>query len=234
MPTTKALPRTFKCLTVPISILLLSTTPSNADDTPAFSFSANATLASDYRFRGISLSDKDIALQGGFDIASKSGFYVGAWGSSIEQFAGSELELDVYGGYTTNLNNLNFDIGILAYTYPGSDNTTYWEAYSSVAGSLSELGWTIGGAYAFDQSNIGNNDNLYLYLDTSTPLGNSKLTFTTHLGYEDGAFGDDKFDWSAGLSYDLDKFTLGISYIDTNTNTREGKAGVIASISSAF
>lgn len=233
MPTTKFSPRSILLSTI-ASVSLLAAPQVAAEDDPAISFSANAALVSDYRFRGISLSNKDFALQGGFDIETKSGFYVGTWGSSIEQFAGSELELDIYGGYATSLDGLDFDIGILAYTYPGSDNTTYWEAYSSVGGTVGATGWTLGGAYAFDQANIGNDDNIYLYLDTSTPLADGPLSLATHIAYEDGAFGDDKWDWSLGLSYDLEQFSIGVSYIDTNVDTREGKGGVVVSLSSSF
>ena len=45
--------------------------------------SANVALTTDYRFRGISQSGGDPALQGGFDVAHDSGFYVGTWASSI-------------------------------------------------------------------------------------------------------------------------------------------------------
>jgi uncharacterized protein (TIGR02001 family) len=45
--------------------------------------SANAGLVSDYRFRGVSQSDKHIAVQGGVTATHKSGFYVGFWGSNL-------------------------------------------------------------------------------------------------------------------------------------------------------
>ena len=61
--------------------------------------SANVSLVSDYRFRGISQSNEDIAIQGGFDYAFDNGIYVGTWGSSVDfdstdGFNGS-LELDL-------------------------------------------------------------------------------------------------------------------------------------------
>ena len=201
---------------------------------PSISFSANAALVTDYRFRGISLSNKDLAFQGGFDIASDTGFYVGTWGSSIESYGEAELELDIYAGYATSFDNLDFDIGILAYTYPGSEDTRYWETYSSVGGTAGTLGWTLGAAYAFDQDSIGGDDNIYVYLDTSMPLDDSPLSLVAHIAYEDGAFGDQKLDWSLGANYDFEQFSIGVAYIDTNVDTREGKAGVAISLSSSF
>ena len=63
--------------------------------------SGNAAIVTDYRFRGVSLSGGDFAIQGGVDVAHDSGFYVGTWGSSIDAGeAFGEMELDVYGGWS--------------------------------------------------------------------------------------------------------------------------------------
>jgi len=234
MPTFTLSPHKFILVAVAAaSLITISQNASAAEDT-AISFSANAAVVSDYRFRGVSLSNKDFAIQGGFDITSDTGFYVGTWGSSIEQYEGSELELDIYGGYATTFNDLDFDIGILAYTYPGSADTTYWEAYSSVGGTMGKLGWTLGAAYAFEQSSIGGADNIYLYADLTAPIGDSPFSLASHFAYEDGAFGDDKLDWTLGLSYDHAKFSLGVAYVDTNVDSEISDAGVIVSLSSAF
>ncbi|UTW57089.1 TorF family putative porin [Kordiimonas sp. SCSIO 12603] len=199
-----------------------------------FSFSGSATFVSDYRFRGLSLSDKDFAIQGGLNLNHKSGFYVSTWASSIQEFAGSETELDLYGGYSGSIGNLSTNVGIIAYIYPGSDNTTYYEVYGSVSGTMKNISWTLGSAYAWDQNNIGGQDNIYVYLSGSRPLGNSGVSVNGYIGYEDGAFGTDKWDWNAGLSYSFQRYTLGVSYVDTNTGSGTGSAGVIASISASF
>lgn len=217
------------------SAALMTAPQAFAEDSAAFSLSANAALVSDYRFRGISLSDEDFAIQGGFDIETESGFYVGTWGSSIEQYAGSELELDVYGGYATTLGELDFDIGILAYTYPGSSDTTYWEPYASIGGSMGDVSWTLGAAYAWDQTSIGGNDNIYVYLDTGYAIEDSPISLAGHIAYEAGAFGEDlwgknKWDWSLGLEYAYESYAFGISYIDTNV----ADAGFVFSLSSSF
>ncbi|MBL4837441.1 MAG: hypothetical protein JKY34_07665 [Kordiimonadaceae bacterium] len=209
--------------------------PATQADDLGISLSANATIVSDYRFRGVTLSDKDVAFQGGFDVSTESGFYVGTWGSSIESYEGSELELDIYAGYATSFSELDFDIGILGYTYPGSTGpTTYWEAYSSLGGSAGSVGWTVGAAYAFSQESIGDDDNIYLYADLSYPIAETALSLTAHVGYEDGAFGDEKVDWTLGASYDFKQFSLGVSYIDTNINSSGSNGGVVVSLGASF
>ncbi|MBL4639835.1 MAG: hypothetical protein JKY57_04830, partial [Kordiimonadaceae bacterium] len=55
-----------RILAVGVTSAILIGTPAAAQDDAGISLSANAALVSDYRFRGVSLSDKDIAIQGGF------------------------------------------------------------------------------------------------------------------------------------------------------------------------
>ena len=224
-----------RILAVGVTSAILIGTPAAAQDDAGISLSANAALVSDYRFRGVSLSDKDIAIQGGFDVGHDSGFYVGTWASSIENFSGSETEVDFYAGFGGSLGGLSTDIGVLAYTYPGSDNTHYIELYGSISGETDFAEWSLGAAYVWDQDNVGGTDNIYVYLDGGAPIGETGLSFTAHVGFEDGAFGDNKWDWSAGLAFDLEQFTVSISYVDTNIeNSRTAKGGVVAMLSASF
>lgn len=90
---------------------------------PDYEISGNFALTSDYRFRGVSQTDKDPALQGGFDFAHKSGFYLGTWASNVSNWAnpGGSMELDIYGGYSGELaGGIGYDIGYIAYRYPGN------------------------------------------------------------------------------------------------------------------
>ncbi|GHF23393.1 exported protein [Kordiimonas sediminis] len=206
-----------------------------ADDMSYVTLSANAALTTEYRFRGLSLSNHDPAIQGGFDLSTKSGFYLGAWGSSIESYEGSEVELDIYGGYATEIGNgLTADVGLLAYTYPGSDGTAYLELYGSLSGAIDIVDWTVGAAYVWDQGNVGNTDNIYIYLDASMPLGDTPVSLDGHVAYEDGAFGDDKWDWSLGASYSFEQYSLSVAYVDTNVEDSIGKAAVVATLSASF
>lgn len=69
---------------------------------PAVALSGSATLASDYRFRGASQSDKEMAVQGGLTLTHESGAYAGAWASNLAgwgTFGGANMELDLIAGY---------------------------------------------------------------------------------------------------------------------------------------
>ena len=90
---------------------------------PEFTFTGNANLFSDYRFRGFTQTDYRPAFQGGFDFAHKSGFYLGNWNSNVEQllYNGASLEMDFYGGYKTTYGDFGIDVGVIYYYYPGTN-----------------------------------------------------------------------------------------------------------------
>jgi len=102
---------------------------------------ANVTVVNDYRYRGISQSNFKPAIQGGFDYAHESGFYIGNWNSSISwisdsytptgsnaaynpkgQTVSSQIEMDFYAGIKKELIGEGFasDLGFLQYYYPTS------------------------------------------------------------------------------------------------------------------
>ncbi len=179
--------------------------------------SGNVALVSDYRFRGVSASGGDLAVQGGIDLNDDSGFYAGAWASSIDGGdALGEVELDVYGGWSGNVTEaLVLDAGLLYYVYPTEDigaNVNYWEPYASISTSLGPAEATIGVAYAWEQASLGGSDNLYVYTDLGAGLPGTPVTLSAHLGFTDGALApailaggidDSGFDYSLGASVTL-------------------------------
>ena len=212
----------------------LAATPAFAQDEGAESpitVSGNVALTTDYRFRGVSLSGGDIAIQGGVDVAHESGFYVGTWASSIQGgTAYGEVELDVYGGWTGEVaEGVTIDAGLLYYVYPTTDDplnldpdTDYFEPYASVATTIGPVGATVGVAYAWEQDSLGGNDNLYVYSDFSLAVPGTPVTASAHLGYTDGVLappllagtGDDSgLDWSLGLTAAVyDGLSVGVTY----------------------
>jgi uncharacterized protein (TIGR02001 family) len=187
--------------------------------------SGNVALTSDYRFRGVSFSGGDFALQGGIDVAHESGVYVGTWASTIDANGGfGEMELDVYGGWSGDVaEGVSVDVGLLYYMYPTEDtgaDTDYFEPYASVSTTLGPVGATVGVAYAWDQDSLGDQDNLYVYTDFELGVADTPVTLSAHLGYTDGVFATQldgtSFDWGVGASYAVtDSLSLGVNYVDT-------------------
>ncbi|TNE33890.1 MAG: hypothetical protein EP350_03035 [Alphaproteobacteria bacterium] len=195
-----------------------------------FELSGNVSLVSDYRFRGVSFSDGDPALQGGIDLAHSSGFYIGTWGSTISGGTPyGELEVDLYGGWSGDISDgVSFDAGLLYYVYPTENelanaldvDTDYFEPYASIGTSLGPVSATLGVAYAWDQASLGDQDNLYISTDFEAAIPNTPLTLTAHAGYTDGVFATQadgtSFDWGLGASYAVTgSLSLGVNYVDT-------------------
>ena len=107
--------------------------PAAADPGP---LTANITLTNDYRYRGISQSNFQPAIQGGFDYAHESGFYIGNWNSSISwisdtasamgKSSSAPIEMDFYAGYKHDWSKgFIADVGVLQYYYPTSGSTGF-------------------------------------------------------------------------------------------------------------
>jgi len=194
---------------------------SNVSADAGFELSANVALVNDYRFRGVSLSGGELAIQGGFDVSHSSGLYVGTWASSLEEDLGyGSTELDIYGGWSGDLSEgISADIGLLYYAYfdaPAGD-FDYLEAYSSLGFTFGPAEATVGVAYAWDQDSLGDTDNLYIYTDLGMGIADTPLSVSAHLGYTDGFLtftaDGDAFDYSVGLDYAVtDTLSLGVAY----------------------
>lgn len=216
-----------------------------AEDAPAASpLSFNVGVVSDYIFRGISQTHGDPALQGGIDYAHPSGFYIGAWGSTIswvkDWLGKGDVELDVYGGYRGSFaNDWTYDVGYITYNYPGHGeaspgnlaNPNTQELYGSIGykwisakysytTSSHFVGWYGGDDYL---GNTRGSD--YLELNANYDLGNG-WTLIGHAGHQkvkgfstrlyDGHSASYD-DWKIGVSKDVGFGVVSLYYSDTNT-----------------
>lgn len=191
----------------------------------AVDLSANAGVVSDYRFRGISLSDRDPALQGGVDLSFDSGLYVGTWASTIDEYGGADVEVDVYAGYAGETGLIDYGIGAAAYVYPGGEDVNYVELQGEVGGSLGPARLAVEVAYVPDQENL-TTDNFYVGPKLSVGIPATPFTLTARGGYEDG-FYDDKIDWEAGVSYAMGPLTASLSVVGSSDDgaSESGKLG---------
>lgn len=201
--------------------------------------SFNAGVASDYRYRGISQTRLRPALQGGLDVTSPSGFYAGAWGSTIQWIKDNAVkgpvELDVYGGYKAEITtNLGYDVGLLQYAYLGNkladtggggvyknaDTTEVYGAltYGPVTAKLSYSLTNLFGNYNFGtrQGTKGSDAEL----NGSFDLG-AGFTLAPHLGYQKVAHLDvaSYTDYSLTVTKDLGSgFAVGVALVGTDAD----------------
>jgi len=208
----------------------LAATPALADETAApsdITVSGNVQGVSDYRFRGISLSGGDFAVQGSINVNHSSGFYVGAWASSLEDTPTyGHTEVDLYAGWTGEVaSGFTVDAGLLYYAYPNGKvgDANVWEPYASVTTAIGPATAKVGVNYAWDQDSLGGDDNLYVYTDLGASIPNTPVSLSAHLGYTDGALSPKiitgsgnggGFDWSAGATFNVTKnLSVGASYV---------------------
>ena len=160
---------------------------------PESSLSFNVGAVSDYRYRGISQSRLQPALQGGVDYADKSGFYVGAWGSSIKWIKDTpgvtkgSSELDLYAGYKGAADALAYDVGVLRYVYSGNNyanvgvNANTTEIYG--AGTMGPITVKYSRATTDLFGNANSKNSYYLDLSAAFDMGDG-FTLTPHVGYQ--------------------------------------------------
>lgn len=232
------------------ALLTLAGTPALAqEETPALTVTGSAGLVSDYRFRGVSQSDKDMAVQGGITITHKSGFYVGTWGSNLAgwgTFGGANMELDLIGGFKTAISEHGaIDVGLTWYMYPGgADITDFAEPYVKLSGTAGPVSLVAGVAYAPKQRALGNysntprsrigdkEDNFYVWGDAAAPIKGTPFTVKGHIGYSEGNPGlgpngtsvtptGEYLDWLVGVDTTWKNLTLGIAYVDTDISKSE-------------
>ncbi|MBB5697989.1 TorF family putative porin [Sphingomonas yantingensis] len=196
------------------ALFLVCATPAFAQEETAppspIAVSGSASITSDYRFRGVSQSDKEMAIQGGITISHESGFYVGTWGSNLAgwgTFGGANMELDLIGGFKTPIGGGGtLDVGVTWYMYPGgADKTDFAEPYVKLSGTTGPVTLTAGVFYAPQQEALGNwwftgadavtgvyndpgdkEDNLYLSGDAVAAIPNTPVSLRAHIGYSDG------------------------------------------------
>jgi uncharacterized protein (TIGR02001 family) len=184
---------------------------------PAFAqevtVSGNVALVTDYAWRNVSQSNKDATIQGGLDLVTSSGFYVGTWASGVDfnnDPDDTNLEVDLYGGFRFDLAGIAADVGALYYAYPDSEDSDidFWEVYGKLSKTFDQV--TLGGSLNWDP------DNETVYLDGSVGFAFTP-EFSLSAGYGAYLEGFGEYSgWNAGGSYTVMGVILGARYYDND------------------
>lgn len=250
--------RTMKKMILACAVMAAFAANAQAEDQkPDNEVSFNAAATSDYRYRGISQTRLKPALQGGVDyVNNPSGFYAGAWGSTIKwtKDAGGDgsVELDLYAGKRGQLSaDLSYDVGVLTYVYPSNDlkhvagfanaDTTeiygqlgYGPAYIKYSHSVTNL-------FGFvDSKNSG-----YLDMGANIDAGDG-YTVNLHAGHQKvkNSSQADYTDWKIGATKDFGVVTGALAVIGTNAGKTAyaspangkflGKTALVLTVSKVF
>ena len=187
-------------------------------------FSGNASLTSDYRFRGVSRTEENPALQGGVDadlaLGDNLGLYAGTWASTGDGDTIGAGEIDVYGGIAGTSGLANWQVGVIGYLFPDASGLDFYELHGEFGMDFGPMSAAAGLFYAPDQSNLGSRDGVYVYTSLASAVPNTPITLRAGLGYEDRGIWRDKWDWRLGAVAAFRQFTFGVTYVDTNKSAR--------------
>lgn len=231
--------------------------PAMADDAPAAPaaspLTSNVALVSNYLYRGISQTGANPAIQGGFDYLHTSGFYAGAWGSSISWISdmgmasNAGLELDTYFGLKNSFaTDYSYDVGFLRYNYPASyptpmttiiGTTQFAKADTNEVYGL--IGWKwLTAKYSYSLGDTFGVPNAvgtsYIDLSASYPIADTGITLGAHYGKQtyqgstatalaNAGTTPTYSDYKLSVSKDFSGYAVGLTYSSTNAATGTGQ-----------
>lgn len=208
--------------------------------------SGSLTLVSDYRYRGVSLSDEEPAAQASVAYDHSSGWYAGAFGSRVDLAGQSRrnLQLLTYVGYARRVRpGLSWEAGASYYSFTGDGGYDYPEMYWGFASDK------VSGRIYYARNYFGHGAGaLYAELNASKPLI-YRLHLLGHIGVlhldsrSAPSYGSDRyrFDVRAGIGVDLDQLSLRLTWLATDAaNTAypvsesRSRTAITVSVSRAF
>jgi uncharacterized protein (TIGR02001 family) len=205
-------------------------------------FSAKAGLASDYIYRGTTLSDRKPAVGAAIE-AAFSVFYAAATVASVKLPTQPAAEITMTGGIRPTVGNVSFDFGWTYFLYPGeiapvggSAGIEYWEALARADTTIGDLLRVAGGfAYSPNVSNTGAWSKYAAFgVGVDLPSGalpqNVTASLTGGAGYfwfgnqsaELGGFPLPAYlNWNAGVTFTRNMVNLDLRYYDTNLSKED-------------
>ena len=176
------------------------------------SLSGNIAVTTDYIWRGLTQNAGDPSVSGGFDLEHDNGFYIGLWAANVSALNDTasdtvtlddgtittgSLELDGYLGFSGSLDeNSGFDVGYIAYTYPGVDDWDFEEIYITFDFYGVYVTYADGVNDAFDYGEIG-------YSIDAGP-GSFSISY--------GDYDENGTNYLVGYDWEVGDFTLGFYY----------------------
>ena len=209
---------------------------SRGTSTNELEFSARAGVASDYIYRGTTLSDHGPAAGAAFE--TKFGpLYAGTTVATVKLPTEPVAELTFAGGIRRKIATIDFDLGVTYFAYPGerlpgeTNGINYWEAVIRGDRRIGEQ-FRVAGGYAYSP-NVSNTGAWSQYVAAGVGYDvpgnllpqNLAVSFTAAAGYS--WFGNQAaqlggfplpayLNWQAGVTFTHKAFNLDLRYYDTN------------------
>ena len=210
------------------------TTYSTSTNEPEFS--ARAGFASDYVYRGTTLSDRGPAAGAAFE-TRLGALYVGTTVATVKLPTQPAAEFTFAGGIRPNIATIDFDIGATYFAYPGerlpgeTNGINYWETVIRGDRKIGEQ-FRVAAGYAYSP-NVSNTGAWSQYVAAGAGFEvpgrllpqDLSVSFTAAAGYS--WFGNQSLqlggfplpaylNWQAGVTFTHKAFNLDLRYYDTN------------------
>src|SRR6478735_2041654 len=199
-------------------------------------FSARAGVASDYIYRGTTLSDHGPAAGAAFETRFES-LYAGTTIATVKLPTQPAAEFTFAGGIRPKVATIDFDLGVTYFAYPGerlpgeTNGINYWEAVIRGDRRIGEQ-VRIAGGYAYSP-NVSNTGAWGQYVAAGVGYDvpgrllpqNLAISFTAAAGYswfgnqaaQLGGFSLPAYlNWQACVTFTHKAFNLDLRYYDTN------------------
>jgi uncharacterized protein (TIGR02001 family) len=210
--------------------------PNRATSASELEFSARAGAATDYIYRGTTLSDHGPAAGAAFE-ARYGQFYAGTTVATVKLPTEPAAEFTFAGGIRPKIATIDFDFGVTYFAYPAerlpgeTNGVNYWEAVIRGDKNIGEQ-FRVAAGYAWSP-NVSNTGAWSQYAAAGVGYDlparllpqNLGISFTTAAGYS--WFGNQApllggfplpayLYWQAGVTFTHRAFNIDLRYYDTN------------------
>jgi uncharacterized protein (TIGR02001 family) len=182
-----------------LAAAVLTATGASAQEGPEVAW--NVGIVSDYVFRGFSQTADDPAVQGGVD-ATAGSFYGGVWASQVDFGDGTDAEVDLYGGYRTEMAGFDVDFGAVAYLYISAPALASYDYVELKAAASRAVGPVTAGAAIYWTPNFYGVDDEATYVEANLAVAAAdKWTVSGAIGQQWLDVNEDYAAWHAGVTY---------------------------------
>lgn len=218
----------------------------------AAQLSGTVAAVTDYRYRGVTFSDRRPAAQAGLTYDDASGWYAGAFASTVRLDppgpATSHFQGIAYGGYAARLESgVSLEAGGAYSAFSGGSDFNYGELFVGAAAE------TLSARVHYSPRYFGTSSNgVYGEVNASHPVMDA-VRLQVHVGFlryrYDSPYGslygaksaNNIFDGRIGVRADVDRIELELAWVGVSNHSagyyitgRNSPNGVVASVSMAF
>jgi uncharacterized protein (TIGR02001 family) len=222
------------CKTALASILVATNHQASAEK--KFEFGADVALTTDLVLRGMSYTNEEPAIHGGFDIEHQTGVYVQTWAANVNLLEGDTVKpedranmvLGLYAGYKGDLNdNLSYDIQAAHYLFLGAAEDLNYDMSEFTANFTYSIQDTdLGLLYAFSPEFFLKSGKAHYYeltvshsfandLGIGGQLGLQTVSDNDTVGFEDYTY------YGLWLSYPIGDFDTTLGYSNTDLDNAD-------------